>query len=107
MGDGILDFFNASSRGTLLGKNDRGIPIVSILLSTEEAESWDSVNASFASTNGYQRWGLDANADRTNPRTMLGYFRGGFIADPNLYAWGNDRRRLVVLNLVRNSTTHS
>ena len=107
VGDGILDFFNASSRGTLLGKNDRGIPIVSILLSTEEAESWDSVNASFASTNGYQRWGLDANADRTNPRTMLGYFRGGFIADPNLYAWGNDRRRLVVLNLVRNSTTHS
>ncbi|MEO5714129.1 MAG: hypothetical protein ABIT37_11635 [Luteolibacter sp.] len=107
VGDGILDFFSATSRGTLRGKNDKGIAIESILLSTEEAASWDSVNASFSATNGYEQWGLDANASRNNPRTMLGYFRGGFIADTDLHAWGNDRRRLVVLNLVRNSASHS
>lgn len=105
VGDGILDFFGASSRGSLTGKNDRGVPIQSILLSTEEAEAWDSVNDSFASTNGYKQWGLDANAQRDNPRTMLGYFRGGYINSSNLYDWGNDRRRVIVLNLIRNSAS--
>ena len=107
VGDGILDHFNASSRGTLRGKNANGIEIHSILLSTEEAASWDDVNASFATTNGYEQWGLDANAQRNNPRQNLGYFRGGFIASSNLYDWGNDRRRVVVLNLVRNSASHA
>ena len=107
VGAGILDHFNASSRGTLRGKNANGIEIHSILLSTEEAESWDDVNASFAATNGYDDWGLDANAQRENPRRNLGYVRGGFIESSNLYDWGNDRRRVVVLNLVRNSASHA
>jgi len=107
VGDGLLDFFYASSRGTLRGKNANGIPIVNILLSTEEADSCDGVNASFASTNGYADWGLDATAARNNPRKLLGYFRGGFIASTDLHDWGNDRRRLVVLNMVRNSESHS
>lgn len=107
VGDGILDHFDASSRGTLRGKNANGVEIHSILLSTEEAASWDDVNASFATTNGYEQWGLDANAQRNNPRENLGYFRGGFIASSNLYDWGNDRRRVVVLNLVRNSASHA
>ncbi len=107
VGVGINTFFNASSRGTLRGKNDKGIPIETIMLSTEEAASWDDVNASFSSTNGYDQWGLDATAGRNNPRTMLGYFRGGFIADTDLHAWGNDRTRLAVINLVRNSASHS
>lgn len=106
VGDGILDFFGASSRGSLTGKNDKGVPIQSILLSTEEAAAWDSVNDSFASTNGFKQWGLDANAQRGNPRTMLGYFRGGYIDSSNLYDWGNDRRRVIVLNLVNNSASH-
>ena len=107
VGDGILSHFNASSRGTLRGKNADGIEIHSILLSTEEAAPWDDVNASFASTNGYEEWGLDANAQRNNPRQNLGYFRGNFIASSNLYDWGSDRRRVVVLNLVKNSATHA
>ena len=110
VGDGVLDVFNASSRESLIGKNDKGTPIESILLSTEPAASWDSVNASFSTTNGYQQWGLDANAGRTNPRSMLGYFRGGFpngINSSNLYDWGNDRRRVIVINLVRNSASHA
>ena len=107
VGDGILDHFNASSRGTLRGKNANGIEIHSILLSTEEAASWDAVNTSFSTTNGYGEWGLDANAQRNNPRQNLGYFRGDFIASSNLYAWGNDRRRVVVLNLVKNSVSHA
>ena len=107
VGDGILDHFNASSRGTLRGKNANGIEIHSILLSTEEAEAWDGVNASFASTNGYAEWGLDANAQRNNPRQNLGYFRGGFIESTDLHDWGNDRRRVVTLNLVKNSASHA
>jgi Ig-like domain CHU_C associated len=106
VGDGILGHFNATSRGNLRGKNSHGIPIESVMLSTEEAQQWDSVNASFASTNGYDQWGLDANANRSNPRKLLGYFRGGFINSANLYDWGNDRRRVVVLNLVKNSESH-
>ncbi len=107
VGSGILDHFHASSRGSLQGKNANGIPIHSILLSTEEAEGWDEVNESFAATNGYEDWGLDANAQRNNPRKNLGYFRGEFIESSNLYDWGNDRRRVVVLNLVRNSASHA
>jgi Ig-like domain CHU_C associated len=107
VGDGILDHFSATSRGTLRGKNANGIEIHSILLSTEEAEGWDGVNASFATTNAYEQWGLDANAQRNNPRQNLGYFRGGFIEATDLHDWGNDRRRVVVLNLVRNSASHA
>ncbi len=107
VGNGILDHFDDASRGSLRSKNDNGVPIQSILLSTEEAASWDSVNASFSSTNGYDQWGLDADAQRMNPRTLLGYYRGGFINSSNLYDWGNDRRRVVVLNLLKGSPSHS
>lgn len=107
VGDGLLDYFYAASRNKLRGKNARGIPIENILLSTEEAAQWDPVNTSFSAKNGFRRWGLDANPDRSSPRTLLGYFRGGFINSSNLYDWGDDRRRLVVINLVRNSPTHS
>jgi hypothetical protein len=106
VGDGLLDFFDVTSRGSLRGKNDKGVPIQSILLSTEEASQWDNVNRSFSSTNGYKQWGLDASAQRKNPRTMLGYFRGGFIDSSNLYDWEDDRRRVVVLNMVKNSGSH-
>lgn len=106
VGDGLLSHFNSSSRGILTGKNAHGVPIESVLLSTEEAAQWDSVNASFASSNGFGKWGLDANAIRGNPRRLLGYFRGGFINSSNLYSWGEDRRRVIVLNMVRNSGTH-
>ena len=107
VGAGLTSFFADGSRGALKDKNDRGVPIQTLLLSTEEAAQWDSVNQSFASTNSYQKWGIDAEANRTNPRLSLGYFRGGFIEDTDLHAWGNDRRRLVVLNLVRDSASHS
>ncbi len=107
VGSGLASFFAASSRGNLKDKNDRGVPMRTLLLSTEEAAEWDDVNDSFASTNGYQKWGIDANANRTNPRLSLGYYRGGFINSANLYDWGNDRRRLVILNLVRGSASHS
>jgi hypothetical protein len=106
VGDGLLGHFNASSRGSLRGKNAQGIAIESVLLSTEEAAQWDSVNASFASTNGYGQWGIDATISRSSPRRALGYFRGGFINSSNLYNWGEDRRRVVVLNMVRDSATH-
>ncbi len=109
VGDGILDPFHASTRGTLRGKNNHGIEIDSLLLSTEPASNWDSTNATFASSNGYEKWGLDANAQRQNPRVMLGYYRGGFpngVNSSNLYDWGEDRRRVVVLNLVPNSASH-
>ncbi len=107
VGSGLLAHFNDPSRGLLRGKNDNGVPIESILLSTEESASWDGVNTSFSITNGFGQWGLDADAQRQNPRKMLGYFRGGFINSSNLYDWGNDRRRLVVLNLVKGSASHS
>lgn len=106
---GILSPFNASTRGALSGKNDHGVEIDSLLLSTEPASQWDNTNSSFAASNGYENWGLDANAQRLNPRAMLGYYRGGFpnnINSGNLYDWEDDRRRVVVLNLVRNSASH-
>ncbi len=106
VGDGILDFFNASTRGALRGKNDHGVEIRSLLLSTEPASTWDATNASFSSAQGFQQWGLDAATNRTNPRVALGYYRGGFIPGNNLYDWGEDRRRLVVLNLVAGSASH-
>ncbi len=110
VGTGLVSHFSAGSRGALKDKNDRGVPIQTLLLSTEPDAQWDSVNESFADTNGYQKWGIDANADRNNPRQSLGYYRGGFpngVNSSNLYDWGNDRRRVVVLSLVRNSISHS
>lgn len=105
--NGLLDHFDSPSRGSLRGQNDNGVPIQSLLLSNEEAASWDSVNESFSATNGFKQWGLDANTQRQNPRELLGYYRGGFIKSANLYDWGNDRRRIVVLNLVKGSASHS
>ena len=107
VGTGLLDYFDNPLGGSLRGKNDNGVPIQSILLSTEQAASWDSVNESFSTTNGFKQWGLDADAQRLNPRQLLGYYRGGFISSPNLYDWGNDRRRVVVLNLVKGSKSHA
>ncbi len=107
VGSGLVSYFDNASRGTLRGKNDNGVPIESLLLSNEEAAQWDSVNQSFASTNGFKQWGLDANVQRQNPRELLGYYRGGFINSSNLYDWGNDRRRVVVLNLVKGSNSHA
>jgi hypothetical protein len=110
VGDGILDVFNASNRGALRGRNNNGIEIDSILLSTEPASNWDNTNSSFASTNAYEQWGLDADAARANPRILLGYYRGGFpdnVNSPNLYDWGDDRRRVAVLNMVKNSASHA
>lgn len=107
VGSGLAAYFSAASRGALMDKNDNGVPIRTLLLSTEEAAQWDGVNKSFANLNGYKEWGLDALADRSDPRLSLGYFReGGFIVSTDLHDWGNDRRRLVVLNLVRNSASH-
>ncbi len=103
VGNGILDYYSAPARGKLRGKNAKGVKIESILLSTEPAPNWDALNISFAPTNGFMRWGLDAKADRSNPRTLLGYFRGGFIKSSDLNDWGDDRRRLVVINLVQGS----
>lgn len=106
VGDEILDHFNDPSRGKLRGRNDRGVKIQSILLSTEEAAQWDSVNAAFAAQNGFRKWGIDARTNRSSPRTLLGYYRGGFIQSSNLNDWGNDRRRLVVINTVAGSPRH-
>lgn len=109
VGDGILDPFHATTRGALRGKNNHGIEIDSLLLSTEPAAQWDSTNATFATSNAYEKWGLDADPQRLDPRVMLGYFRGGYpngVNSSNLYDWGEDRRRVVVLNLVRNSASH-
>ena len=106
VGDGILDYFNSPSRKKLRGKNANGIRIESILLSTEEAPEWDGLNRLFAPQNGFKNWGLDAKIDRTRPRTLLGYFRGGFINSNDLFRWGDDRRRIVVINLVKDSTSH-
>ncbi len=107
VGSGLLGYFDDPSRGSLRNMNDNGVPIQSLLLSNEEAAQWDSVNQSFANTNNFKQWGLDANVQRQNPRELLGYYRGGFINSSNLYDWGNDRRRIVVLNLVKGSASHS
>lgn len=109
VGDGILDPFHATARGALRGKNNHGIEIDSLLLSTEPAAQWDNTNSSFANSNAYEKWGLDASTQRQNPRALLAYFRGGYpngVNSSNLYDWGEDRRRVVVLNLVRNSASH-
>ncbi len=104
-GLGLAAHFSDAGRGALRGKNANGVPIRTLLLSTENASQWDGTNASFAEANSYSAWGLDATAARSSPRTLLGYYRGGYIESSNLYDWGNDRRRLVVLNLVRGSSS--
>lgn len=107
VGDGILDHFNSAGRGALSGKNANGVEIRSLLLSTEPASTYDSRNTTFSTANAYQQWGLDANSSRGNPRVMLNYFSGLNINSTNLYDWGEDRRRVVVLNLVQNSASHA
>lgn len=106
VGTDILSHFNDPARGNRQGRNARGVPIESILLSTEEAPQWDNVNSQFAAQNGFRQWGLDAKPDRTSPRQLLGFYRGGFIDSTNLYDWGDDRRRLVIINMVKKSRRH-
>ncbi|NJM37058.1 MAG: hypothetical protein HC845_03815 [Akkermansiaceae bacterium] len=107
VGDGILDFYNKSTRKKLKGKNKNGVAINSLLLSTETAASWDSVNISFSRTNKFKKWGVDSDSNRADPRKLLAYFRGGPVDSSDLNDWGNDRRRVVVINLVRDSPTHA
>ncbi len=107
VGDGILDFYNKSTRKKLKGKNKSGVAIDSLLLSTETAANWDNTNISFSKTNKFKKWGVDSDANRENPRELLAYFRGGPVDSSDLNDWGNDRRRVVVINLVRDSPTHA
>lgn len=80
--------------------NVNGVPVVSILLSTETAGgSSDTTTQSIANLNGYSFAGLDSKANRTETREALGYFRGA-AATP----WPvSDRRRLVVINGLANA----
>jgi hypothetical protein len=107
VGDGILDVFNKTSRKKLKGKNKHGVTINSLMLSTETGTTWDSTNISFSKTHKFQKWGVDSDSSRANPRQLLGYYRGGSIDSSDLNDWGNDRRRVVVINLVRNSPSHA
>jgi len=107
VGTELLVHYNSASRNSLRGKNNRGIEIASLLLSTEEVAGFDSQNASFSTTNNYQQWGIDAKPNRTDPRKALGYYRDGISATSAPIPVGDDRRRLVVINLSRNSTTHA
>jgi hypothetical protein len=84
--------------------NDNGVPIRSLLLSTEPGSNWDSTNASYATNNSYQQWGLDASPQRTSARVVLGYYRDGVAAPAVL---GEDRRRIVVINLTEASPTRA
>ena len=116
VGDGILDHFNADSRGALKGQNNQGVPIRSVVLSTLPeptfAVFYESTMASLQTLNGFGGWGLDSATDHSNQRALLAYYRGGSLGPENLtdqfslYDWGDDRRRVIVLNMVNGSPGH-
>jgi hypothetical protein len=107
VGDGVIDFYKKADRKKLKNKNKAGIKIQTLLLSTETGANWDSTNISFSKTNGFKNWGVDSNSSRSEPRKLLAYYRGGAVDSSDLNEWGNDRRRVVILNLVRDSPTHA
>ncbi len=109
VGEGITKFYAKSSRKKLKNKNKSGIKIATVMLSTETGSEFDRQNISFSKTNGFKQWGVDSETNRANStaRRLLAYYRGGAVNSNDLNDWGNDRRRVVVINLTRNSTTHA
>ncbi len=79
------------------GKNDQGVDVVSVLLSTEP-EGFDGLVQDFAETHRFDLGGLDSDSMRENVRLGFSHFSG---IDPELDSFrvpiGN-RRRFVVLD---------
>ncbi len=100
-GLGLAQFYKNPTRGDLQNKNANGVPVRTLILSTEPT-NFDSTISSFADTNGYSQWGLDANASRNSSSDFISYFHGGLVTTSD----SSNRRRIVVLNLVKDSPTH-
>jgi hypothetical protein len=100
-GLGLAEFYSNPTRGDLQNKNANAVPVRTLILSTEPT-GFDSTISSFADTNGYSQWGLDADASGNSPRDFISYFNGSLVETSD----SASRRRIVVLNLMKDSPSH-
>lgn len=106
LGDGILDHFNNPSRGELQGKTDQGIPVRSVILSSLPNQDWSTQMEGFRTNHGYDEWGFDADTSLNNPLEVLSYYLGAPFTVNDINRDSQNRRRIVVLNLVEGSDSH-
>lgn len=96
--DKIFDHFEASSRGNLIGKNDQGVEVETILLSLETS-GWDGSVLTASTNNGFDVHGLDSLSDRTSEvRDGFSFYRGVASTGPPGSLGFAQRRRIVVVD---------
>ncbi len=105
---GVLSLFQDQGRGDLVDRNDNGLPLVSILINSEEAitSTWDrTVNTRARAldpddSSRFQIIGLDSEPDRAG---RLGFGFSFFRESEERSAFGGEltistRRRVLVIN---------
>lgn len=102
VGSDITRPFNSASRGVNAGRNDHGVEIEFILISTE-VDFFDGDIESAKDLQGFDAAGIDATPNRSGDvRKGFGHFYGS--PAPSMFSVPfEDRRRIVVLNGVENS----
>jgi hypothetical protein len=99
LGDNIIDFFGSSRRGVNAGKNDQGVEVEYLLISTEVSSSFDNSINNVATNNRYTGSGPDCLPDRsTLVRDGFSFFRGTTMTPPPGSLSFADRRRIVVID---------
>lgn len=98
--DNIIDFFGSSERGVNAGRNDQGVEVEFLLLSTETSSSFDNSINNAANFNGFTAKGPDCLPDRvTLIRNGFSFFRGTVTTPPPGSLDFADRRRMVVVDV--------
>jgi hypothetical protein len=101
-GSKIIRHFNDRDRGPNRGKNDHGVDLEVILISTEVENFWDTSVESLRSQNGYDFAAYDAAPNRRSDlRDAWSHYRGvESTPSPGSLPF-SQRRRIVLLNTLR------
>lgn len=97
LGDNVIDFFEAPSRGVNAGRNDRGVEIEFVALSLEPT-GFDSQVINLANSSGFPNRGVDASTTRGMPRKSFSLFSGFPATTPPGALGFSNRRRIVVID---------
>lgn len=107
-GSKIISHFNDSSRGANEGKNDHGIEVTFILVSTEVDTFWDPSVESLRQQNGFEIAAIDSAPNRaSNIRQAWSHYRGVASTPPPSNLPFGERRRMVILNTLPSAEGYS
>lgn len=97
-GSKIISQFDDASRGPNQGRNDHGVLVHFILVSTEIETSWEFSIENLRSGFGFPKAAVDVDPNRVSgARSAWAFFRGAPTPDPSFLPFAQ-RRRMVIIN---------